>query len=506
MPEDVFKWIRLAIKKEWKIAFYSTVIIGFLTHMYVFTNMLPNHDGLINIYSEQQKYSSGRFFLSQSSGITSFFDLPWIIGVFSILYLSITSVLYVELFRLKQTSAIILSSGLIVTFPTVASTFSYMFTADAYMAGILLAFLAIFVTQKYKFGFLAGGLILYISVGIYQANLSVLLTIITLWFINELLVHRKYKPLIFELSRLVIMGVIGMVLYAITFKIYQQHGEITSYQGLNQIGGQLGGIKDNLRTIKETVNDFFLRGFVSDFPVNLFEVLNIFLLILIVIGIIVLFIQHKLSILKTTLLVTSLVLLPVFSYILYFVSPGVSYHMLMVMALVSIYLVPIIFYERLDKPNALGKLFSWGAVITLALVIFNFAIISNIAYFNMTLKYEKSYSLANRILDRVEETEGYEKVTKLAIIGRKPVHTNISTDRVTQSIPKMTGAMGEVFLVQPYHFSAMLENQLGTKIGLVNREELDSLKASDLVQEMVPWPSKESIQIIGEVAIIKLSD
>lgn len=89
MPEEIFRKFNTIIKKNWKVAFFSAIIIGFLTHMYVFTNMLPNHDGVNNIYDAQRKFYSGRFFLSPVSGISSYFDLPWINGTLGILYLAL---------------------------------------------------------------------------------------------------------------------------------------------------------------------------------------------------------------------------------------------------------------------------------------------------------------------------------------------------------------------------------------------------------------------------------
>lgn len=61
--------------------------------------MLPNHDGLNNIYDAQRKFSSGRFFLSPFSGISSYFDLPWVNGSLSILYLALTAVILTEFFK-----------------------------------------------------------------------------------------------------------------------------------------------------------------------------------------------------------------------------------------------------------------------------------------------------------------------------------------------------------------------------------------------------------------------
>ena len=92
--------------------------------------------------------------------------------------------------------------------------------------------------------------------------------------------------------------------------------------------------------------------------------------------------------------------------------------MLMVMALVPMYLLPIVIYDGLKQPILTVKWFSWGAVIVLFLTMFNFTIISNISYFNMALKYEKSYAFVNRMIDRVEQIDGYENVVKFAVIGR----------------------------------------------------------------------------------------
>ena len=70
----------------------------------------------------------------------------------------------------------------------------------------------------------------------------------------------------------------------------------------------------------------------------------------------------------------------------------------------------------------------------------------------------------------------------------------------------MTGATGENFLVESYHFIAMLHNYFGEPIRGVNGKQLQALKESDLVKQMKPWPSKDSIRIEGDVVIIKLSN
>src|SRR5690606_40428494 len=112
---------------------------------------------------------------------------------------------------LKKTFSIVAVSGLIVTFPTIASTFSYMFTADGYMLASLLTVLALLITTKYTYGFIVGSIVFYIAVGVYQANLPFLLTIVIVFLISETLGRRiSFQQLTSSILRFFGMGALGM--------------------------------------------------------------------------------------------------------------------------------------------------------------------------------------------------------------------------------------------------------------------------------------------------------
>lgn len=511
MPEQLIEKLKTKIKPQWKTAFFSSIIIGFLTHMYIFTNSLPNHDGLLNIYSAQMKFGLGRFFLAPFSGISSYFDLPWINGSLSIFYLALTAVALTELFGLKKNIAIILAAGLTVSFPTVTSTFSYMFTADGYMIGSLMTVLALVITKKYTYGFLPGALLFYLSVGIYQANLPLLLTLSTIFLITEILCRNlSMKTLIVYISRFFALTGIGMALYALTFTIYTNFfaGKISDYQGLNEVGNTSGTLSDRLIQVNESFKEFFFRGFFSEMPINLFEVLNIIVFLLIIIGFIWFIVQNEIYHQLPMLIISMLLLfsLPLSAYCLYFVSSDVSYHMLMVMALIGFYLLPIIFYDNYIPNKIITPALSWSTVILSALVIFNFAVIANISYFNMNLKYERSYAFLNRVVDRIEQIEGYDNTTKLAVLGRISMDDNVSTMEVPESVPKMTGMLGNRFLAHPAHYKRMMRNYMGVSYDLVTKEEREEIISSELYDEMEIWPATSSVQILGDTIIIKLDD
>ena len=75
----------------------------------------------------------------------------------------------------------------------VTNTFVYSFTVDAYMLAVLLSALAVYLTRKYRFGFLAGALLLGISIGIYQAYFSYVIVLFLLLFIMDLIDNEDFK-------------------------------------------------------------------------------------------------------------------------------------------------------------------------------------------------------------------------------------------------------------------------------------------------------------------------
>ena len=159
-PWDFFQSSRTKIKNTWKIAFLSAFVLGILIHLPVMLSDIPNHDGLSSMYFNQNMITSGRWFLSVACGFSSYFTIPWIIGLIGLLWLALTAVALTELLELADPLVIMAVSGLLVSFPALASTFAYVFTMDGYMMALFLAILAVLFTKKQKKGWLAGAVCL----------------------------------------------------------------------------------------------------------------------------------------------------------------------------------------------------------------------------------------------------------------------------------------------------------------------------------------------------------
>ena len=514
MPEEILGKLRSKIKNEWVLAFSSAMIIGLLTHLYVFMHRYPNHDGLHNFYSTQAMVTSGRFFLGPASSLSSYFDLPWVIGLFSLFFLALTSICLVILFEIRKKISIVLISGLVVTFPSVSSTFAYMFTADGYMLGIFMATLAVVLTKKYKFGFVLGAILVSLAVGVYQANLSVALVFATFWIIHDIFFSNHSIMRIWgNIIRSGLMVGIGMVGYFVVYKLFTSllSVQISSYQGLDKVGSlTIHDIPKRISQIVAELKTFFFRGFFSSFVVNLLEMLNVFIFILIFIGAITLIVKKKmyLNIGKLATLILCVITLPFTLYIAYFASPNVFYHMLMVFSLSSIYIFLVLIYDAIDsnQTTIFKEVFSWGTTILIAFTIFNFALIANIAYMNMELRYEKSISFANRLVDRIEQLDEYENIEKMAVFGNVELHSTLSSVSIPNRIPTMTGTVGETVFYKPYSYNELIESFLGYSLVAATDEDLKAIQQTNTYKEMGVWPAQDSVQVINNTVIVKFEN
>lgn len=113
MGKGLLDFFKNKIKKEYKIAFFITFAITLLIHIYKFTNTLPNHDSVYNYYSNLNILGSGRWALSIFCGFSSYYDLPWIIGMLSCIFISLSVVFIVAIFEIHNPVLIALTDKLL---------------------------------------------------------------------------------------------------------------------------------------------------------------------------------------------------------------------------------------------------------------------------------------------------------------------------------------------------------------------------------------------------------
>lgn len=494
---------KIKANKLWQYTFFTAIVLGLVTHLPIMLSDIPNHDGLASIYFDQNMITSGRWFLSIACGFSSYYSLPWLIGLLAMLFLAISAVLLVEVLEIKKVSGGMLIAGLLVTFPVLTGTFAYVFTMDGYMLAVLLSVLAVYLVGKGKWGFLLGGICLAFSMGIYQAYLPVCILLCIYKVVLIMLEDKKIKEKAKNISSYLCMGIIGAALYYIILQILLtiQGKELASYQGINEMTGFSFG------TITQLYKDFI--EFVLTGKVlfnNLFSILAFCMIAgLFVITIVQLCIRKKLY--KTlwfyAVIIALIVAIPVVSNVILLISPNVSYHTLMRYQYVIFLMVMLAFVQNyLETTNHIA----WaGTVLCVAgfVMIFNYVVTDNIAYSNLEKKYEKTYAYCIRLADRMEQTEGYYQGIPVAMIGVVSDNEYPLTDVTGDVTSKLLGITGDTLLYTGENYKAFFKNYLGITINLVPIDNMTEIYNSKEYWEMNSFPAENSMQVVDGVLYIK---
>lgn len=542
MGESLMIWYDQKVKKEWKLAFVSAFVIGLLVHMMRFTNVLPNHDSLFNFYSNQNMLGSGRWFLAIACSLSGFYDLPWVIGLLSLLYLAITAVIVVEMFRIRNPILILLTGGMLVSFPAVTDTVYFQFTADGFMMAMMLAAAGAAMTRMelesaprkmVRYG--AACVLLCLSCGIYQAYISFALVLAICCFMLELLEGRRTLAACMKwIGKQALLYGGALALYYLIWKICMKvQGYVpTHYLGIDQVGTMnvqmiRAGLYDSLFSFLS----FLFPGFFASGSMDLYTVLNIVFVVLAVCGVGVCAFRRGLMKRRGQLglLLLCIAALPVCAYIWYFTTRMLTYSPRMLQSLCILYIFVAVVYERWLRP----KVCDWMALV-LALTILNNGLISNVFYNYLNLSYERSYASAVAMNAQIQALDD-GTVLSIAILGQ----TNGVTDQdwidpEKASLGCLNGAGGSLMTDQlhsalflstytDFSLSYYSENDLqypwitegaDSLVGkgfefrfpLADAELCEQLEESDEVAGMPIWPASGSVRRIGDTIVIKLAD
>lgn len=514
-PAEAFSTWLGKIRREWKLAFFTCFVLGLLIHMPVLLSDIPNHDGLDSMYFDQNMITSGRWFLTIACGFSSYYTLPWLIGILGLGYLGCAAAALCELLEVRKPWAVMLISGLLVSFPALASTFAYVYTLDGYMLALLLSVLSVLLTKKRRWGFVPGALCLAFSMGIYQGYLSfaMILSIFAVWMLLAGEGADKkggiLKDRICGAFRYLYMGALGAALYFVILQVLLrlQGKELDNYQGIDGLGG--GGFLSQgiVPAIAGIYQDFFafsLKGNV------LFT--NIFSLaaccILAALAVICAFYTiWKRKCWKNPLLFVimglMLVMLPAAGNVILVISPSVNYHLLMRYQWILYAIGGVALISRCSCGTKKGVWMEWLGLAAAGTLVFCYSIADNIAYSNLQKRYEKTYAYCVRLLDRIEQTKGYYPGIPIAMIGVVAEEQFPVTD-ITQAVTSnMIGMNGDSLLYTGKNYQLFIKHYLGATLNILPAEAMHDIYESEEYIAMDSFPGPDSIRVMDGVMYIK---
>lgn len=510
MGNDFLLHYRRNVKRSWKTAFMAVVIIGLCAHLYKFTNTLPNHDSLYCYYNPQNIITSGRWFLTVACGISSYHDLPWLIGLLSIVYLALTAIIVTDMFRIENPFVIILTSGILAVYPSITETFFFEYTADGYFLAMFLAALTSWLTRMDTINparMLMGAICICISCGIYQAYVSFALVLSICYLIIELLDNRKtVREYWIWVGKQAVLYIAGLALYYVIWQVCMKLQGVTAgtYQGIDQVGKlSVYLIVHGLIDMVEELLLFFFEWNVFRNGWTLYAALNGIFLVLLTAALVIALCKSKVlrDPHRLTLTILCLIALPLSICIWSFVSETVDYRPMMMGSTCLLYVFAIVLLERWGK-TAISNL----AGIMLALIIFNNSIQANICYFYLDQCYERTYATAMEMVLRIRPVVEETSADKLAIAGNIRPEVALDANKQGSYIHLLSPVLEETLMFDHIHVSMYLEEMYDLGVTMVTDDEATKLSQTAEVAQMGRWPASDSLKVIDDTIVVKLDD
>ena len=513
-----------AVPSAVRAAFVGCFAAGFLAHIFAFTNIIPNSDGVSRVFDAQQMTISGRWFLHYASMWNGFVQAPAVIGFFSLLFLSLAAGLAASMLELKSPLLGGLSGALMSVFPSVAYTFLYLFTASAYCFGLLLAVLAVWLTQRYRYGFLFAAPILACAVGTYQAYLAAAASLALICVILRGLQRGTgVREIIGTGLRLLGMLLLGLGLYWLILQLFLKVKDLTllDYKGIGSLGERFS-LKTLPGLIASAYADFFRYFFVprsvSNYTTPVAVASNVLLVLtglwafvrLLRRGV---FAKHLGALILTLALFLLLPLALNLTVLMDNPMPIMRY------ALAFAYVLVLTLADRaLAEPEGAEKRsrqkrkspprrdipLRWAAVCAAVLsLIVSFNVI-NLAYTVSAQAHRATESFAARLVERVESAPGYENGMQVIVIGGFPSRIYRSDVEAFALVEDYSNLSSSVIPLNK-HVYYYLNDWLNVPWAEPDEKTMMAVSASAEFQAMPLYPSDGSVVISDGRVIVKLA-
>jgi len=499
-----------------RAAFFSCLVLGYLVHLYAFTNSIPNSDGLSRVFDLQQMTVSGRWFLHYASALNSFTQMPAVIGLLSLVFLGLAAALVTDLLKLESRVLAALSGAAMAAFPCLGYTFLYMFTASAYCLAIFLAVLSVWLARRGRIGWILGVGILALSMGTYQAYVTVAIALSLLAVFRALLEPESSFPNTLRLGlRLAAYLAAGAALYYAVLMVFLQVKdlELLDYLGMRAASG--GYPFSQLPRLiflcyKQVAAFFFVPGSADGFTSSWMVLLDLAALALGTVSLVAAARSRGLfrELWRPVGGLFLLALLPLGMDFGQILSPWSAPTPLMKYSFVCVYLLVLMAADLADGLSGLARLRAvlmpaaalWAALLLLLCLNTN-----NLLYTASAQAHRATESYATRLMARIEDCPGYEPGMEIAVVGAVPpeqlrsdIHSFLQVDHY--SVPK-----GSVLTLNK-HIYYYLSQWLNIPVEELSEETMAAISGSAEFQAMPLYPAQGSVQVLDGRVVVRMAE
>lgn len=260
-----------------------------------------------------------------------------------------------------------------------------------------------------------------------------------------------------------------------------------------------------IKTYKTTFEFYFTNGLNDNYSwgfTNLYVVIGLVLIVLL------LYYLSHLNFKHMIICCVCIILLPIGLDAIEIAAPERELNNVLCQTMLYPIILCIYLLENLPKRKIHLHIIQFIAIISMVLLINSYYMYDDAIIMAMELTQNKTISLANRILYKMEETDGYEPGMKILICGTEnpdnyPLIYNNLYDKVSGSVATY-GMMWSGLSTCQTGWINIFKNYCGIEFIQSVDEDFNIIKTDDY-KDMNAFPYSNSVKVINDIMVVKLS-
>lgn len=504
-------------QKQLIMSLGSTFFWMIIAHGYRFVNLLFSHDSLYTFVQEDIYWqrSLGRFLQPFIIAIRGKITAPWLIFLTSTLFASLAVFFVCQIFEFSSFRFYFLIAAVFICNPVITTTnCAYLPWLDIYMLALLCSALGIWLfLQKRTVSYLLGIVSLVASLGLYQAYISVGVTLFMILIIRKIYKKNELKEVKSFSIRALLFLLSAAVLYFVLFKgicyLHKIEAADTA-NGLTKLSGFWVSIGE---LFVGTYQSFFERLFLVDsFSNTVFYgismktawelvilVVNIMVCLFALTEVFILLRKKQVAISSRFIVLGLLLLYPLASNFIYVLSQGVE-HILMVFSVQMVYVFLLVTGKDFEEELGKERIVKTISAILIGILVWNNIVFSNQIYTKMQIGKEIMAAQTPKLMAEIEKAEGYVPGnTQVVIAGSFETAPSINVPSWFNDVKVMGG--GNTPLTYRGTFEGYFEEFAGENINIA-----DTIIPDDILKDKPIYPEKGSIFYYNDILVVKISD
>lgn len=384
----------------------ATVVFSMAAYLFAFTNEFFNHDSIFNIYYYNNWLSVGRPMMTLIDALSGTVQQPWLIGMLFMLWMFLASVLAVRILHIQSTVSRALLCGLLCTNTSLSNLFAnYTFCASDYALAVLTIIAAAWLFCCCRHGEILGIYCVVFSMLLYQAYFITGVAFCFFAVVRMLACNEDARSVVLRGIRYLALLAAGFLAYYLTWSALCRIFGVAK-QRLSDLSIS-NGLAYFLKRFAGSFAHFFQAHMSSgDFLGHMAPAVKLLVMVMILFWLFCWLMDKRLAKSNKVLLSLSICVLPLvldLSYALFDMRNQTIININM--GFLGVFLLFCLSFPAPAAPAP--RRYQVAALLLTMSLLWQNTVYSNSGYIKMEMNKEATVSLFTRVIERVEQTEGY---------------------------------------------------------------------------------------------------